>query len=37
MTLGKELGPIYLIAPTQIMTWLNQYHDYCEEILSYVK
>ncbi|XP_053300231.1 zinc phosphodiesterase ELAC protein 2 [Pleuronectes platessa] len=36
MTLGKELSPIYLIAPSQIMTWLNQYHDYCEEILSHV-
>ncbi|KAM3863989.1 zinc phosphodiesterase ELAC protein 2 [Diretmus argenteus] len=35
-TLGKAFSPIYLIAPIQIMTWLNQYHDYCEEILSHV-
>uniref|UniRef100_A0A7N8X1D9 Zinc phosphodiesterase ELAC protein 2 n=1 Tax=Mastacembelus armatus TaxID=205130 RepID=A0A7N8X1D9_9TELE len=30
-------SPIYLIAPVQIMSWLNQYHEYCEEILSHIK
>ncbi|XP_071321186.1 zinc phosphodiesterase ELAC protein 2 isoform X2 [Trachinotus anak] len=35
-TLGKTFSPIYLIAPYQIMTWLNQYHDYCEEILNHI-
>ncbi|XP_030592240.1 zinc phosphodiesterase ELAC protein 2 isoform X1 [Archocentrus centrarchus] len=35
-TLGKPFSPIYLVAPVQIMTWLNQYHDYCEEILSHI-
>ncbi|XP_039980072.1 zinc phosphodiesterase ELAC protein 2 isoform X2 [Xiphias gladius] len=35
-TLGKEFSPIYLIAPGLIMTWLNQYHDHCEEILSHI-
>uniref|UniRef100_A0A4W6FHB1 Zinc phosphodiesterase ELAC protein 2 n=1 Tax=Lates calcarifer TaxID=8187 RepID=A0A4W6FHB1_LATCA len=35
-TLGKEFSPIYLIAPVQIMTWLNRYHDHCEEILSHI-
>uniref|UniRef100_A0A8C7P1I7 Zinc phosphodiesterase ELAC protein 2 n=1 Tax=Oncorhynchus mykiss TaxID=8022 RepID=A0A8C7P1I7_ONCMY len=30
------INPIYLIAPVQMMTWLNQYHDHCEEILSHV-
>uniref|UniRef100_A0A4W5N0G9 Zinc phosphodiesterase ELAC protein 2 n=1 Tax=Hucho hucho TaxID=62062 RepID=A0A4W5N0G9_9TELE len=35
-TLGKAFSPIYLIAPVQMMTWLNQYHDHCEEILSHV-
>uniref|UniRef100_A0A3Q4ML57 Zinc phosphodiesterase ELAC protein 2 n=1 Tax=Neolamprologus brichardi TaxID=32507 RepID=A0A3Q4ML57_NEOBR len=36
-TLGKPFSPIFLVAPVQIMTWLNQYHDYCEEILSHIK
>ncbi|KAF3699769.1 Zinc phosphodiesterase ELAC protein 2 [Channa argus] len=35
-TLGKTFSPIYLIAPVQIMSWLNQYHNYCEEILSHI-
>uniref|UniRef100_A0A3Q0RRP3 Zinc phosphodiesterase ELAC protein 2 n=1 Tax=Amphilophus citrinellus TaxID=61819 RepID=A0A3Q0RRP3_AMPCI len=35
-TLEKPFSPIYLVAPVQIMTWLNQYHDYCEEILSHI-
>ncbi|XP_067427275.1 zinc phosphodiesterase ELAC protein 2 [Thunnus thynnus] len=35
-TLGKAFSPIYLIAPVQIMSWLNQYHDHCEEILNHV-
>uniref|UniRef100_A0AAX7UZ76 Zinc phosphodiesterase ELAC protein 2 n=1 Tax=Astatotilapia calliptera TaxID=8154 RepID=A0AAX7UZ76_ASTCA len=35
-TLGKPFSPIFLVAPVQIMTWLNQYHDYCEEILSHI-
>lgn len=36
-TLGKAFSPVYLVAPVQIMTWLNQYHDYCEEILNHIK
>ncbi|KAF5890065.1 zinc phosphodiesterase ELAC protein 2 [Clarias magur] len=35
--LGKPFTPVYLVAPTQIMTWLNQYHDHCQEILSHIK
>ncbi|KAM4597704.1 zinc phosphodiesterase ELAC protein 2 isoform 2-T2 [Polymixia lowei] len=35
-TIGKAFSPVYLAAPVQIMTWLNQYHDHCEEILSHV-
>ncbi|KAM3598983.1 uncharacterized protein V6R79_025129 [Siganus canaliculatus] len=31
--LGKPFSPIYLAAPNQIMSWLHQYHDHCEEIL----
>nr|XP_055050937.1 zinc phosphodiesterase ELAC protein 2 [Misgurnus anguillicaudatus] len=34
--LGKAFSPVYLIAPVQVMTWLNQYHDYCQEILSHI-
>ncbi|KAF7657359.1 hypothetical protein LDENG_00028660 [Lucifuga dentata] len=35
-TLGVAFSPINLVAPVQIMTWLNQYHDFCEEILSHI-
>uniref|UniRef100_A0AAY4C215 Zinc phosphodiesterase ELAC protein 2 n=1 Tax=Denticeps clupeoides TaxID=299321 RepID=A0AAY4C215_9TELE len=35
-SLGKSFTPVYLVAPVQIMTWLNQYHDHCEEILSHI-
>ncbi|XP_022595167.1 zinc phosphodiesterase ELAC protein 2 [Seriola dumerili] len=35
-TLGKTFSPIYLIAPGQIMMWLNQYHNQCEEILNHI-
>uniref|UniRef100_A0A1A7YY35 Zinc phosphodiesterase ELAC protein 2 n=1 Tax=Iconisemion striatum TaxID=60296 RepID=A0A1A7YY35_9TELE len=34
-SLGKAFSPVSLVAPVQIMTWLRQYHDYCEEILSH--
>ncbi|XP_030646075.1 zinc phosphodiesterase ELAC protein 2 isoform X1 [Chanos chanos] len=35
-SLGKAFSPVYLVAPVQIMTWLNQYHDHCQEILSHI-
>ncbi|XP_016149276.1 zinc phosphodiesterase ELAC protein 2 [Sinocyclocheilus grahami] len=35
-SLGKAFSPVYLIAPVQIMTWLNQYHDHCQQILSQI-
>uniref|UniRef100_A0A673HV89 Zinc phosphodiesterase ELAC protein 2 n=1 Tax=Sinocyclocheilus rhinocerous TaxID=307959 RepID=A0A673HV89_9TELE len=35
-SLGKAFSPVYLIAPAQIMTWLNQYHDHCQQILSQI-
>ncbi|XP_062388020.1 zinc phosphodiesterase ELAC protein 2 [Sardina pilchardus] len=35
-SLGKSFTPIYLVAPSQIMTWLNQYHDHCQKILSHI-
>ncbi|MCJ8749427.1 hypothetical protein PDJAM_G00176210 [Pangasius djambal] len=34
--MGKAFTPVHLVAPAQIMTWLNQYHDHCQEILSHV-
>ncbi|XP_062872490.1 zinc phosphodiesterase ELAC protein 2 [Trichomycterus rosablanca] len=34
--MGKAFTPVYLVAPTQIMTWLNQYHDHCQELLSHI-
>lgn len=36
-SLGKAFSPVFLIAPVQIMTWLNQYHDHCQQILSQIK
>ncbi|XP_072225105.1 zinc phosphodiesterase ELAC protein 2 [Leuresthes tenuis] len=34
-SLGRPFSPIYLVAPVQIMMWLGQYHDYCEEVVSH--
>ncbi|XP_066472376.1 zinc phosphodiesterase ELAC protein 2 [Tiliqua scincoides] len=36
MTLGQSSSPLLLVAPTQIMTWLHQYHDNCQEILGHI-
>ncbi|MGH0134202.1 UNVERIFIED_CONTAM: hypothetical protein FKN15_057144 [Acipenser sinensis] len=36
-SLGRPFTPILLVAPLQIMTWLNQYHGHCQEILSHIK
>ncbi|XP_050775203.1 zinc phosphodiesterase ELAC protein 2 isoform X2 [Gopherus flavomarginatus] len=33
---GQPSSPLLLIAPTQIMSWLHQYHDNCQEILGHV-
>ncbi|KAM9296620.1 zinc phosphodiesterase ELAC protein 2 [Gastrophryne carolinensis] len=30
---GKPFSPVTLIGPTILMTWLNQFHDHCQEIL----
>ncbi|XP_015212199.2 zinc phosphodiesterase ELAC protein 2 [Lepisosteus oculatus] len=35
-SVGRPFTPIYLVAPIQIMIWLNQYHDHCQEILSHI-
>uniref|UniRef100_A0A1A8F007 Zinc phosphodiesterase ELAC protein 2 n=3 Tax=Nothobranchius korthausae TaxID=1143690 RepID=A0A1A8F007_9TELE len=34
-SLGKAFSPVSLVAPVQIMTWLGQYHNHCEEILGH--
>ncbi|XP_034057874.1 zinc phosphodiesterase ELAC protein 2 [Gymnodraco acuticeps] len=34
--LGKPFTPVFLVAPLQIMYWLNQYHNYCQEILHHI-
>lgn len=35
--LGKTFSPVYLVGPNQIMSWLHQYHDHCQEILDHIK
>lgn len=35
--LGKAFSPVCLVAPVQIMNWLGQYHEHCEEILAHFK
>ncbi|XP_074552533.1 zinc phosphodiesterase ELAC protein 2 [Halichoeres trimaculatus] len=34
--LGKAFSPVYVVAPGPIMSWLNQYHYNCEEILHHI-
>ncbi|KAL7989342.1 hypothetical protein Chor_012008 [Crotalus horridus] len=34
---GESHNPLLLVAPTILMTWLHQYHDNCQEILSHTK
>ncbi|XP_072098212.1 zinc phosphodiesterase ELAC protein 2 [Mobula birostris] len=35
--LGEAFSPVILVGPTQIMNWLKQYHDHCQEILHHIK
>ncbi|XP_038598764.1 zinc phosphodiesterase ELAC protein 2 [Tachyglossus aculeatus] len=35
--LGRRPDPLLLIAPTQVMAWLQSYHDRCQKILGNVK
>lgn len=35
-SLGKPFFPVFLLGPGHIMSWLNQYHEACEEILRHV-
>ncbi|CAG02228.1 unnamed protein product, partial [Tetraodon nigroviridis] len=34
--LGRPRSPVHLVAPVQIMSWLNQYHQQCQEVLQHV-
>ncbi|XP_077387185.1 zinc phosphodiesterase ELAC protein 2 [Festucalex cinctus] len=36
VTLGKAWSPVLLLAPGDMMQWLQQYHDGCEEILHHI-
>ncbi|XP_060096729.1 zinc phosphodiesterase ELAC protein 2 [Heteronotia binoei] len=33
---GRPYSPLFLVAPTQIMTWLHQYNDHCQQILRHI-
>uniref|UniRef100_A0A8C3KH48 Zinc phosphodiesterase ELAC protein 2 n=1 Tax=Calidris pygmaea TaxID=425635 RepID=A0A8C3KH48_9CHAR len=35
--LGRAFSPLFLVAPEQIMPWLHEYHNHCEEILGDIK
>ncbi|XP_073351035.1 zinc phosphodiesterase ELAC protein 2 [Pagrus major] len=34
--MGKPFSPVILVGPAGIMSWLNQYHSCCEEILDHI-
>uniref|UniRef100_A0A8B9CQ05 Zinc phosphodiesterase ELAC protein 2 n=1 Tax=Anser brachyrhynchus TaxID=132585 RepID=A0A8B9CQ05_9AVES len=36
-SLGQAFSPLFLVAPEQIMPWLYEYHNHCEEILGDIK
>ncbi|XP_041072870.1 zinc phosphodiesterase ELAC protein 2 isoform X1 [Carcharodon carcharias] len=33
---GKVFSPVLLVGPLKIMSWLNQYHNHCQEILRHI-
>ncbi|KAM6317397.1 zinc phosphodiesterase ELAC protein 2 [Podargus strigoides] len=35
--LDQAFSPLFLVAPEQIMPWLHEYHNHCEEILGDIK
>ncbi|XP_075759570.1 zinc phosphodiesterase ELAC protein 2 isoform X2 [Pelodiscus sinensis] len=35
VSLGQPPSPLLLIAPTPLMTWLQLYHNHCQEILGH--
>ncbi|XP_077183578.1 zinc phosphodiesterase ELAC protein 2 isoform X2 [Paroedura picta] len=36
MSQGRPYRPLFLVAPTLLMTWLHQYDDHCQEILGHM-
>ncbi|NXL87458.1 RNZ2 protein, partial [Alectura lathami] len=36
-SLGQAFSPLCLVAPEQIMPWLHEYHNHCEQILGDIK
>uniref|UniRef100_A0A8B9SC58 Zinc phosphodiesterase ELAC protein 2 n=1 Tax=Apteryx owenii TaxID=8824 RepID=A0A8B9SC58_APTOW len=36
-SLGQVFSPLFLVAPEQIMPWLHEYHNHCEDILGDIK
>ncbi|XP_053566415.1 zinc phosphodiesterase ELAC protein 2 [Bombina bombina] len=36
LSAGKQFTPMLVVGPTILMTWLNQYHDHCQEILQHL-
>ncbi|NXC42956.1 RNZ2 protein, partial [Penelope pileata] len=36
-SLGQAFSPLFLVAPEQIMPWLHEYHNHCEEILGDIR
>ncbi|NWX05754.1 RNZ2 protein, partial [Caloenas nicobarica] len=37
VSLGQAFSPLFLVAPEQILPWLHEYHNHCEEILGDIK
>uniref|UniRef100_A0A8D1L3D8 Zinc phosphodiesterase ELAC protein 2 n=1 Tax=Sus scrofa TaxID=9823 RepID=A0A8D1L3D8_PIG len=35
-SLGRPLRPLLVVAPTQLRTWLQQYHNHCQQVLQHV-
>ncbi|KAK7938729.1 hypothetical protein WMY93_002055 [Mugilogobius chulae] len=33
---GKNFSPVFLMGPSHIMSWLNQYHEACEDVLRHI-
>ncbi|XP_040187093.1 zinc phosphodiesterase ELAC protein 2 isoform X2 [Rana temporaria] len=34
---GKPFSPVFLVGPTILMTWLNQFHDHCQDLLHNIR
>nr|XP_056722912.1 zinc phosphodiesterase ELAC protein 2 [Euleptes europaea] len=36
MSRDQPYSPLLLVAPTQLMTWLHQFNDHCQEVLGHI-